>query len=246
VAGTGTGGVRPDGARHRGAGGGRCRTGPSLVPCTPAKATEADEACATQSSSRQTGTAAVPAPADAGGACRPRSRTRASPPAKLEQLLFRAGDDSVRGDAGVAAIPVPRGSVGCRTRTTAGQRTVWTPIPRRRGSASSCGTRRRTPSLLAAAEKGDLDTSDAGVAKQVDRMVKSPRLASPASGRSSRTCSGFDGFAALAEGPARSIRSTAPQVATDAQEQTLRTRDRPAGHQRGRLPGHLHDAEDLI
>jgi hypothetical protein len=74
--------------------------------------------------------------------------------------------------------------------------------------------------LLDAAEKGDLDT-DSGLKKQVDRMVSSPRLGSGVRAFFTDML-GFDGFAALAKDPQIYPKYNS-QVATDAQEQTLRT-----------------------
>ena len=74
--------------------------------------------------------------------------------------------------------------------------------------------------LLAAAEKGDLD-SDSGIAAQVNRMTNSPRLASGVRAFFSDML-GFDGFASLAKDP-QIYPKYSSQVATDAQEQTLRT-----------------------
>jgi len=74
--------------------------------------------------------------------------------------------------------------------------------------------------LLDAAEKGELDT-DAGIAKQVDRMVKSPRLAGGVRAFFSDML-GFDGFAALQKDPTI-YPKYGSAVAVDAQEQTLRT-----------------------
>ena len=74
--------------------------------------------------------------------------------------------------------------------------------------------------LLDAAEKGELDT-DSGIAKQVDRMVKSPRLASGVRAYFTDML-GFDGFAALAKDP-QIYPKYSSQISTDAKEQTLRT-----------------------
>ena len=76
------------------------------------------------------------------------------------------------------------------------------------------------PELLAAAEKGDLN-SQSGLAKQVDRMVKSPRLASGVRAFFTDML-GFDGFTALQKDP-QIYPKYGSAVAIDAQEQTLRT-----------------------
>jgi len=74
--------------------------------------------------------------------------------------------------------------------------------------------------LLAAAEKGELDT-ERGTAKQVDRMMASPRL--EAGVRAFFTdMLGFDTFETLAKDPTL-YPKFGPRVAADMQEQTLRT-----------------------
>jgi hypothetical protein len=76
------------------------------------------------------------------------------------------------------------------------------------------------PELLTAAEKGELHT-EAGLAKQVDRMLASPRLS--AGVRAFFTdMLGFDEFQNLAKDALLFPKYTS-RVAVDAQEQTLRT-----------------------
>jgi hypothetical protein len=76
------------------------------------------------------------------------------------------------------------------------------------------------PALLEAAEKGELHTQD-GVAKQVDRMIASPRLAAGVRSFFSDML-GFDEFTTLAK-DAQLFPKYNSRVALDAQEQTLRT-----------------------
>ncbi len=74
--------------------------------------------------------------------------------------------------------------------------------------------------LLAAAEHGDLG-SERGLAKQVDRMLASPRLEAGIRAFFADMLQ-FDTFATLAKDPSFFPKFTS-QVAADAQEQTLRT-----------------------
>jgi hypothetical protein len=74
--------------------------------------------------------------------------------------------------------------------------------------------------LLDAAEHGELDTT-AGLSKQVDRMLDSPRLAAGVRAFFSDML-GFTAFEGLAKDPVLYPKFSA-RVAADAQEQTLRT-----------------------
>ena len=74
--------------------------------------------------------------------------------------------------------------------------------------------------LLQAAENGDLN-SDRGTAKQVDRMMASPRVADGVRAFFSDML-GFDAFETLAKDRTLYPKFN-PRVASDAQEQTLRT-----------------------
>jgi hypothetical protein len=74
--------------------------------------------------------------------------------------------------------------------------------------------------LLTAAEKGELDTKK-GLTRQVDRMLASPRFEEGTRAFFSDML-GFDGFKTLTLDPII-YRKFNPQVAADAQEQTLRT-----------------------
>ncbi len=74
--------------------------------------------------------------------------------------------------------------------------------------------------LLDAAQKGELDTKT-GLEKQVDRMIASPRLVDGARGFFTDML-GFDAFNSLAKDPTLYPKYSS-QVAHDAQEQTLRT-----------------------
>jgi hypothetical protein len=76
------------------------------------------------------------------------------------------------------------------------------------------------PALLDAAAKGELETQD-GLAKQVDRMLASPRLQSGVRALFSDML-GFDEFQTLAK-DTMIFPKFNPAVAKDAQEQTLRT-----------------------
>jgi len=74
--------------------------------------------------------------------------------------------------------------------------------------------------LLAAAERGDLD-SDKGLARQVDRLLASPRLEAGMRAFFADMM-GFDAMGGLAKDPQIYPKFT-PAVVADAQEQTLRT-----------------------
>lgn len=76
------------------------------------------------------------------------------------------------------------------------------------------------PALLAAAESGALDTP-AGLEKQVDRLIASPRLETGVRAFFSDML-GFDGLDALAKDPLL-FRKYNSEVVADAREQTLRT-----------------------
>jgi hypothetical protein len=187
----------------------------TLVPCTPAKATEKDDACATQFIGR-TGRLLFRRPLtqqelqtqvkDAGESATKLgnfySGLELSVSAMLvsPQFLFRQE----------ASEPDP---------DNAGQRRLDAYSKASRLSFFLWDTTPDTD-LLEAAEKGDLN-SDSGLAKQVDRMVKSPRLSSGVRAYFSDML-GFDGFASLAKDP-QIYPKYGSAVATDAQEQTLRT-----------------------
>jgi len=187
----------------------------TLVPCTPAKATQPDDACASKFIS-QTGKYLFRRPLtqtelqtfvkDAGesagklgnfysGLENTLSAMLVSP-----QFLFREE----------AAVPDPDHSgqqrLDAYSKASRLSFFLWDTTP--------------DAELLAAAEKGDLDTK-AGLDKQVDRMVNSPRLASGVRAFFTDML-GFDGFTALAKDPTIYPKYNS-QVAADAQEQTLRT-----------------------
>ncbi len=187
----------------------------TLVPCVPAKATDRDDACAAKFVTR-TG-----------------------------RLLFRRPltqqeiDTQVK-DAGEAATKLGNFYSGLELSTAAMlvspqflfRQEASVPDPdnpgQRKLDAYSKASRLSfflwdtTPDteLLDAADKGELDT-DKGIAKQVDRMVASPRLAGGVRAFFSDML-GFDGFASLAKDP-QIYPKYGSQVAADAQEQTLRT-----------------------
>jgi hypothetical protein len=187
----------------------------TLIPCKPAKATERDDACATQFIAR-TGRLLYRRPLtkdelatsvkDAGESATKLtnfySGIESSVVGMLDssQFLFRQE----------ASIPDP---------DNAGQRKL---DPYSKASRLSFFLWDTTPDLdlLDAADQGELDT-DAGIAKQVDRMVKSPRLAGGVRAFFTDML-GFDGFGALQKDP-QIYPKYGSAVGTDAQEQTLRT-----------------------
>jgi hypothetical protein len=187
----------------------------SLVPCVPAKATQPDDSCATKFVS-QTGRFLFRRPltqtelqtfvkdaADSAGKLGnfySGLETSLSGMLVSPQFLFRQE----------ASQPDPDNSGQLRLD------------PYSKASRLSFFLWDTTPDaeLLDAADKGELDTS-AGLNKQVERMVNSPRLAFGVRAFFSDML-GFDGFAALAKDPAIYPKYNS-QVASDAQEQTLRT-----------------------
>jgi hypothetical protein len=187
----------------------------TLVPCTPRKATEKDDACATQFIART------------GGLLFRRPLTQQ----ELQTEVKDAGESATKLgnfysglELSVAAMLVSpqflfRQEASEPDPDNAGERRLDAYSKASRLSFFLWDT---TPDsdLLDAAEKGDLN-SDAGVAKQVDRMVKSPRLASGVRAYFTDML-GFDGFAALQKDP-QIYPKYGSAVATDAQEQTLRT-----------------------
>jgi hypothetical protein len=187
----------------------------TLVPCTPAKATEKDDACATQFIART-------------------GRLLFRRPLTQQELQTQVND------AGESATKLGNFYSGLELSVSAMlvspqflfRQEASEPDPdnagQRRLDANSKASRLSfflwdtTPDadLLDAAEKGDLN-SDSGMAKQVDRMIKSPRLSSGVRAYFSDML-GFDGFASLAKDP-QIYPKYGSAVATDAQEQTLRT-----------------------
>jgi hypothetical protein len=187
----------------------------TLVPCTPAKAIEKDDACATQFIART------------GRLLFRRPLTQQ----ELQTEVKDAGESATKLgnfysglELSVAAMLVSpqflfRQEASEPDPDNAGQRRLDAYSKASRLSFFLWDT---TPDsdLLDAAEKGDLN-SDAGVAKQVDRMVKSQRLASGVRAYFTDML-GFDGFAALQKDP-QIYPKYGSAVAVDAQEQTLRT-----------------------
>jgi len=187
----------------------------TLIPCKPAKATERDDACATQFVTR-TGRLLFR---------RPLTKD------ELANIVNDAGDSTAKlGNfySGIESSIVGmldssqflfRQEASIPDADNAGQRKL---DPYSKASRLSFFLWDTTPDLdlLDAADKGELD-SDAGVAKQVDRMVKSPRLASGVRAFFTDML-GFDGFAALQKDP-QIYPKYGSAVAVDAQEQTLRT-----------------------
>ena len=187
----------------------------TLIPCKPAKDTDADEACAKQFL------------ADAGKLLyrRPLTATElqsrvkiANESAKklksfyaglstslttmLESPLFLFRQDVAEAD------PAHAGQYRLDGYSKAAQLSflLWDSAP--------------DPDLLVAAEKGELHTEQ-GLSKQVDRMIASPRLASGVRAFFSDML-GFDEFTTLAKDALLFPKYTS-RVAIDAQEQTLRT-----------------------
>jgi hypothetical protein len=187
----------------------------TLVPCTPVKVTEKDDACATQFIART------------GRLLFRRPLTQA----ELQTQVQDAGESATKLnnfysglELSVSAMLVSpqflfRQEASEPDPDNAGQRRLDAYSKASRLSFFLWDT---TPDadLLDAAEKGDLN-SDSGMAKQVDRMVKSPRLSSGVRAYFSDML-GFDGFASLAKDP-QIYPKYGSAVATDAQEQTLRT-----------------------
>jgi len=187
----------------------------TLIPCTPANAKEKDDACATQFIAR-TGRLLFR---------RPLTKD------ELANQVKDAGDTATKlgnfysgielSVAGMLVSPqfLFRQEASVADSDNAGQRKLDAYSKASRLSFFLWDT---SPDLdlLDAAEKGELDT-DAGIAKQVDRMVKSPRLAGGVRAFFSDML-GFDGFAALQKDPTI-YPKYGSAVAVDAQEQTLRT-----------------------
>ena len=187
----------------------------TLIPCTPAKPTDRDDKCASQFI------------ASTGRLLFRRPLTND----ELQTNVKDAGDAAVKLNSfygglelSVAAMLVSpqflfRQEVSEPDPDNAGQRRL---DPYSTASRLSFFLWDSTPDteLLDAAANGDLNT-EKGIARQVDRMVKSPRLASGVRAYFSDML-GFDGFAALAKDP-QIYPKFSSQVATDAKEQTLRT-----------------------
>ncbi|HTJ64210.1 MAG TPA: DUF1592 domain-containing protein [Alphaproteobacteria bacterium] len=187
----------------------------TLIPCTPAKATDRDDACASQFIART------------GRLLFRRPLTQQ----ELQTNVKDAGESAAKLksfygglELSVAAMLVSpqflfRQEVSQPDPDNAGQRRL---DPYSTASRLSFFLWDSTPDteLLDAAANGDLNT-DKGIARQVDRMVKSPRLASGVRAYFSDML-GFDGFASLAKDP-QIYPKYSSQVAADAQEQTLRT-----------------------
>jgi hypothetical protein len=187
----------------------------TLVPCAPAKANDRDDACANKFLAR-TGRMLFRRPLTT---------------QELDTLVKDAGDGAAKLgnfysglELSTAALLVSpqflfRQEASQPDPDNAGQRRLDAYSKASRLSFFLWDT---TPDaeLLDAAQKGELD-SDRGIAKQVDRMVNSPRLASGVRAYFSDML-GFDAFASLAKDP-QIYPKYSSQVAADAQEQTLRT-----------------------
>lgn len=186
-----------------------------LIPCKPAKETAADDACATQFLS------------EAGRLLYRRPLTKAELQSRvkianestkklknfyvglstslttmLESPLFLFRQDVAEAD------PAHPGQYRLDAYSKASQLSflLWDSAP--------------DPALLDAAAKGELHTVE-GTAKQVDRMIASPRLASGVRAFFSDML-GFDEFTTLAK-DAMLFPKYNSRVAIEAQEQTLRT-----------------------
>jgi hypothetical protein len=187
----------------------------TLVPCTPARATDADEACATKFLAR------------AGRMLfrRPLTREELATFVKgADESATKLGNFYSGLETSLAALLVSpqflfRQEASVPDPDNAGQRQLdaWS-----KASRLSFFLWDTTPDaeLLDAAEKGELD-SQSGLDRQIDRMVSSPRLASGVRAYFSDML-GFDGFASLAKDPTIYPKFSS-QVAVDAREQTLRT-----------------------
>lgn len=187
----------------------------TLIPCTPAKPTERDDKCASQFLAN-TGRLLFRRPLTSDEL---QSNVKDAGEAAAKLNSFYGGLE-----LSVAAMLVSpqflfRQEVSVPDPDNADQRRL---DPYSTASRLSFFLWDSTPDteLLDAAAKGDLNT-DKGIARQVDRMVKSPRLASGVRAYFSDML-GFDGFAALAKDP-QIYPKYSSQVSADAKEQTLRT-----------------------
>jgi hypothetical protein len=187
----------------------------SLIPCTPAKDSARDDSCATRFLS------------EAGRLLYRRPMT----PSELRIQVKDAGDSADKlGNfysglsnslAGMLVSPqfLFRDEVAEADPDAVGRKRLNAYSKAARLSFFLWDTAPDTQ-LLDAAQKGELET-DAGLKRQVDRMIASPRLAGGVRAFFSDML-GFDGFAALAKDPQIYPKYNS-QVASDAQEQTLRT-----------------------
>jgi len=187
----------------------------TLVPCTPAKANDRDDACATKFIAR-TGRMLFRRPMT-----QDELQTQVKDAGEAASKLgnFYTGLEMSVGAMLVSPQFLFRQEASEADPDNAGQRRLDAYSKASRLSFFLWDT---TPDadLLEAAQKGDLDT-DAGIAKQVDRMTNSPRLASGVRAFFSDML-GFDGFVSLAKDP-QIYPKYSSQVSVDAQEQTLRT-----------------------
>ncbi len=187
----------------------------TLVPCTPAKVTERDDACATKFITR-TGRLLFRRPLTAD-----ELKTQVSDAGEAATKLnnFYSGLELSTAAMLVSPQFLFRQEASVADGDNAGQRKL---DAYSKASRLSFFLWDSTPDteLLDAAQKGELDT-DSGLAKQVDRMSHSPRLASGVRAFFTDML-GFDGFAALQKDPQIYPKYNS-EVATQAQEQTLRT-----------------------
>ncbi|MDB5393939.1 MAG: hypothetical protein JWM91_1445 [Rhodospirillales bacterium] len=187
----------------------------TLVPCTPAKATDRDDACAAKFIER-TGRLLFRRPLSQGEMA---TQVKGAGESAAKLGNFYSGLELSVSAMLVSPQFLFRQEAAQPDPDNAGQRRLDGYSKASRLSFFLWDT---TPDseLLDAAAKGDLDT-DSGIAKQVDRMTHSPRLAAGVRAFFSDML-GFDGFTALAKDP-QIYPKYSSQVAADAQEQTLRT-----------------------
>jgi hypothetical protein len=187
----------------------------TLVPCTPAKASEPDEACATKFVS-QTGRFLFRRPLTDSEL---RTYVKGAGDSAKQLNNFYTGLETTLAAMLVSPQFLFRQEASIPDPDNAGQRRLDAYSKASRLSFFLWDTS-PDAELLDAAQKGDLD-SQSGLNRQVDRMVASPRLGAGLRAFFSDMLR-FDGFAALAKDP-QIYPKYSSQVAADSQEQTLRT-----------------------
>jgi hypothetical protein len=187
----------------------------TLIPCTPAKDNAADEACAKQFL------------AEAGKLLYRRPLTKT----ELQSRVKIANESATKLTSFYAGLSTSLTTM-LQSPLFLFRQNVAEPDPANPGQYRLDGYSKAAqlsfllwdsapdPALLEAAEKGELHTPE-GLAKQVDRMVASPRLVSGVRSFFSDML-GFDKFTTLAK-DAMLFPKYSSRVAQEAQEQTLRT-----------------------
>lgn len=187
----------------------------TLIPCKPVKENEADDACASKFFAK-TGRLLYRRPLT-----QQELQTEVKAAADATKTLgnFYSGLES--GLAGMLVTPqfLFRQEVAEADPDHSGQRRLDPYSMAQRLSFFLWDTAPDTE-LLDAAEKGELNTRT-GLARQVDRMLASPRTEAGVRGFFADMF-GFDAFGSLAKDPSLYPKYSA-EVARDAQEQTLRT-----------------------